>query len=274
MKKITLILLILIGIGSAKAQEYKKIDSCSTIFIYSYQFYDEHKNPESLKLQDMVLEVGKKYSKFCSETTLYTDSLIMLHANDSPDAAIKNIYSQIRDLPSHIFSSYSIYKGYPEANTTLFSGRDLGAAGRYNVSEEIDFSWKIDNSAKKKILGMSCTKATCSYGGRDYEAWFTTEIPINDGPYKFKGLPGLILRIADSENEHAFELQEIKNINRPIYYVDHKPMKTDAKGYAKALEASKVTHINRLNSISYSDDAMRVKAIAKVQRRNNFIEKY
>lgn len=32
-------------------------------------------------------------------------------------------------------------------------------------------------------------KATCDFAGRKWIAWFTTEIPIQDGPYKFYGLP-------------------------------------------------------------------------------------
>ena len=48
--------------------------------------------------------------------------------------------------------------------------------------------------------------------GRKWTAWFTTEIPIQDGPYKFRGLPGLIVKIEDETKSHCFALNGIKNL--------------------------------------------------------------
>jgi GLPGLI family protein len=55
-------------------------------------------------------------------------------------------------------------------------------------------------------------KATTNYKGRVWEAWFSKEYPINDGPYKFTGLPGLIVSLKDSEGDHIFNLIQIKKI--------------------------------------------------------------
>ena len=52
-------------------------------------------------------------------------------------------------------------------------------------------------------------KATTDFGGRKWTAWFTTEIPYSEGPYKFKGLPGLVVELSDSENNFQFELVKI-----------------------------------------------------------------
>ncbi|MDR0661656.1 MAG: GLPGLI family protein [Prevotellaceae bacterium] len=276
MKRTTFfLLLLLLAINNLKSQEYKEIDDCSAIFMYNYQFYEEHKNPESLKQYEMALMVGKNHSKFCSSTTLYTDSLIMVYSKESSGSVFDKVYPMVKNLPSHVFCSYSIYKNYPNAKVSSFIGRDLGVSSYYSVEEEVGFDWNIDNNSKKTILGLSCIKATCHFAGRDYEAWFTTEIPIIDGPYKFNGLPGLIVRVADSDNEHVFELQEIRNVKeKPIYFVKRSYINTDAKGYVKALEASKSGFIERLNTLTFSDDAMRARGIARIQRRNNFIEKY
>lgn len=40
----------------------------------------------------------------------------------------------------------------------------------------------------------------------EWTAWFTTELPISDGPYKFHGLPGLILKIYDKTNTYSFDI--------------------------------------------------------------------
>lgn len=81
------------------------------------------------------------------------------------------------------------------------------------VKYNCKISWKID-SAKDKFLGYSVQKASTEFGGRKWIAWFSTEIPIQDGPYKFSGLPGLIVKMNDSENEFVYEMKSItKEVN-------------------------------------------------------------
>lgn len=72
--------------------------------------------------------------------------------------------------------------------------------------------WNI-GSDTKKIHNYNCKKATIKLGGRLWEAWFTDEIPINDGPYKFFGLPGLILEIYDNEKNYHFSAIGISKQN-------------------------------------------------------------
>ena len=64
--------------------------------------------------------------------------------------------------------------------------------------------WKIFKNETKKIGNYSCMKATTSFRGRDYIAWFTTDVPVLFGPWKFNGLPGLIL--------------EVYNTNKNVYW--------------------------------------------------------
>ncbi len=81
-----------------------------------------------------------------------------------------------------------------------------------------DMQWKITDEAKK-IGNFNCQKALCTFRGRDYEAWFTTEIPISTGPWKFWGLPGLIVEAYDVNREYKFVLTAVDipaKINTPI----------------------------------------------------------
>lgn len=52
----------------------------------------------------------------------------------------------------------------------------------------------------KNIGNYKCQKATTNFRGRNYIAWFSEQIPVNFGPWKLNGLPGLILEIEDDMN--------------------------------------------------------------------------
>ena len=59
------------------------------------------------------------------------------------------------------------------------------------ITEPLNSKWEL-LSEEKKIGNYSCKKAI---NDKNDTAWYCPEIPINDGPYLFQGLPGLILEI-------------------------------------------------------------------------------
>lgn len=56
------------------------------------------------------------------------------------------------------------------------------------------------------------TLAKSAFRGRFYEAWFTEEIPYDSGPWKFNGLPGLILEVKSTDGTVSISLKGLKNI--------------------------------------------------------------
>ncbi|MDE5436975.1 GLPGLI family protein [Elizabethkingia meningoseptica] len=87
----------------------------------------------------------------------------------------------------------------------------------FDVSDKLPkFNWKL--SKDSKVIGqMKCQKATTSYKGREWIAWFTTEVPISDGPYIFNGLPGLIVALNDTKNNYEFNLIKIQKGSENLY---------------------------------------------------------
>jgi GLPGLI family protein len=81
---------------------------------------------------------------------------------------------------------------------------------KHDWIEEVlpSFNWVLIEESKK-IGNLECYKATCSFRGRNYIAWYSTEIKTFFGPWKFSGLPGLILEIHDSENKVNFFAKKI-----------------------------------------------------------------
>lgn len=93
-------------------------------------------------------------------------------------------------------------------NKKLLLGDDV-AVRFYLVSDTLsNFKWKIGKE-QKKILNYTCTRATTTFRGRSYEAWFTDDIPISNGPWKFCGLPGLIVAVNDLNSVFSYKLTGI-----------------------------------------------------------------
>lgn len=67
------------------------------------------------------------------------------------------------------------------------------------------------------ICGQTCQKAVCHFRGRDFVAWFAPSIPLQYGPWKFGGLPGLILKVADTKGEYSFECTKIERKRKPLH---------------------------------------------------------
>lgn len=64
---------------------------------------------------------------------------------------------------------------------------------------KFDWNWKL-HPETKDIGKFNCQKATIEFRGRNYTAWFTNEIPVRYGPWKFQGLSGLILEVYDDNH--------------------------------------------------------------------------
>lgn len=116
-------------------------------------------------------------------------------------------------------------------NEVIFNSKT--ALKQYTVKDSITLNWTIHK--ENRIIGnYECSKATTEFRGRKYIAWFTTKIPVDYGPRKFSGLPGLILEIYDDKGVYKAYASEIK-INENI-------------------DTEKVLNdINVLNPISYKD---------------------
>src|SRR5699024_12684561 len=67
----------------------------------------------------------------------------------------------------------------------------------------------------REFMGQSGKKARFVFAGRADEAWFTMEVPIADGPYVFRGLPGLIVEIYDTQDHYHFTMLAIEKLEEP-----------------------------------------------------------
>ncbi|WP_417431832.1 GLPGLI family protein [Halpernia sp.] len=125
---------------------------------------------------------------------------------------------------------------------TIFYNYSTKILGEDNNFGSQKLKYEIENfkilwdlvAEQKTINSYKVSKAECELFGRKWIAWYTVEIPIQEGPYKFKGLPGLILQISDSKNEYNYNFSglsknlDLKIISPPSKIITHKEF-LDAK---------------------------------------------
>ncbi|MBK1894833.1 GLPGLI family protein [Chryseobacterium paridis] len=169
-------------------------------FTYEYQYITDSTNRADVKKELMLLDIEEKGSKYYSYDVFVTDSILnseFVKQGDkgNPIAFIKpgNYKGAIR---SKVTKEYPDYKTYLHTNLSF----DF-----YKVEEDQKPIWKI-HPEKIKIGNYSSQKATTKYLGREWTAWFSTDLPFQDGPYKFYGLPGLIVKLEDKKQSHIMTL--------------------------------------------------------------------
>lgn len=200
-------------------------------FIYEYKFIPDSTNLEDLKTEMMFLDTTKDGSKYYSYTVFNSDSLMKVDLEKQLAATGSiNVKSDMQKGSVR----YSVTKTYPDYKINLH--RRLGMDA-YNISDDRKINWKI-SSEKEKIGEWNVQKAEADFAGRHWIAWFSTEIPIQDGPYKFRGLPGLIVKIEDKTGSHKMELKGIKNItgNVDINVFEVKEIAVNSKQFQKVLK--------------------------------------
>ncbi|MFC3157867.1 GLPGLI family protein [Chryseobacterium arachidis] len=169
-------------------------------FVYEYKFISDSTAKNEVKTERMYLDVSKKGSKFYSEVKYIADSI--------KEDRLKKGFRDLTGINFN-FIPFVVEKSYPDYKNFFFISLSLD---RFKVSEERPQTWKI-MTEKEKIGEFNAQKATLDFAGRKWNAWFVPDIPIQDGPYKFHGLPGMIVKIEDQTNSHSFTLKEIKKLS-------------------------------------------------------------
>lgn len=234
---------------------------------YRMEYISDSTNLNDKRMEDFTLFIDNNQSYFTNNNFLKSDSIIRSMQIS------KNLSLDFSNVPKTRFK-YIVVK---ENNKVSYYETLLKY--KFAYSEQPLTNWKITNETLK-IGTYNCQKATIDYGGREWTAWYTIDIPINDGPYKFANLPGLIVKISDSKQNYSFELISIKkgvNLQNVIleekYFQEHK--KLSKEDYFKAVKNINNNIIGELSGSGFtvsSDSEEKVRS--NMRRRNNSIELY
>lgn len=207
-------------VGAFDNEKFSILDHANYRFTYKLKFIPDKKKRNSVEESLHVLLIGSNYSKFFN--ALYEEKV------DKTKDYVKNI-------DNRGIGSIEVFKNNKTGKMTVIQMEMIGKWEYESPIPNID--WKITNDTKI-IQGYKCQKALCSYLGRSYEAWFTPEIAIKNGPWKFGNLPGLILDVADTEGDYSFTCIGIEKSKKsdPIVKYTVKTEKIERKKLNKIIE--------------------------------------
>lgn len=210
-------------------------------FVYQVTSKPDITNKNDIKTENAYLDISAEKSMFYSENRIKRDSV--MQANRQSGGARGFNREQMDGLRTNI--NYSIEKNKKDQKTFYKEriGRD-----QYSYEEDRPLNWKI-LSETTKIGDYKVQKAETDFGGRKWTAWFTTDLPYQDGPYKFNGLPGLVVKAEDSTGDYFFDLMKNYKISDfPEMTTFGNVIKVKRTDYVKQQEKYKTDPMSFMNS--------------------------
>lgn len=174
-----------------------------------------------------MLQIAPGVARFIDYTSFATDSL--RRSGDTDREQLNKFLS--RELRNECFIDQTILQGFPSGKMTVISPI---APNLYTYTETAyPFPWAISEEIDT-IAGYECHKATATYGGRDWTAWYTTEVPVPFGPWKLTGLPGLVVEAVSNDGIHSFILTTLRQGSSVIpTFVPRTAVKTSREKFVK-----------------------------------------
>jgi GLPGLI family protein len=225
------------------------------------------------KTERMILRISNNISCYKSLYKHVHDS-VYASANNLPYTARANAANNVAMKTYKAAgseSNYSIFKEVAKGN--LFYCDNIRTIPHQYQENPALFHWRITPN-KKEVAGYDCQQAFAAFGGRTWEAWFARAIPVSDGPYKFYGLPGLIVQVRDTHDNYVFELLSLDSHPAPfsISAISSAPLIKKAR-FKEAKLNDDLTLVDQMASWGNQiPESMRTSYLAKLKRRNNPLE--
>jgi GLPGLI family protein len=206
----TIFFLLSIAISQSLISQTKEQHSIRLGYLFSY--LPDSTNQEYKKSDYMYLDI-------------ITDTGSIFYSEDvrKKDELIKENGTIIQQMMNSGVTDGSFFKkfettGIDETIIKYYKSSELvhGVyAGQFrSYTESIpSINWQLQNDTLS-INGFFCQKAIAFFGGRSYIAWFSKTIEVTDGPWKFSGLPGGIVKVYDTQNYFTYELKEIIKLDK------------------------------------------------------------
>ena len=195
----------------ARIEEMSVLEKSTFECVYSHIEYDADLDRD-FDL-DEIFQLGRDYAQYMKYGTYKSDSVVQLMEKKERDA-----------LTSVQLNKIQVANGWNGSDRILFDvktqmlNRIVYAEYLYHYVESMPVQeWEF-LPGETTVLGYKCRKARCRFRGREWTVWYSPEIKIPYGPWKLRGLPGMILMASDSSGAHSFEAIGVRTTPSNIYY--------------------------------------------------------
>ncbi|WP_124640418.1 GLPGLI family protein [Amniculibacterium aquaticum] len=242
------------------------IYSANLLCKYRISSIDDTLDVSTRYVELATLQIGEKGSLFRSHQKFVVDSIY--------NQAFNKAFDNASSTGGFTFVSPSVSSAVFEPEVFVNNGNvyiyDNIYTDSYRYKPVNKCLWKLINETKM-ISGHLCKKAEGSYGNRMVIAWYSNEIPIPEGPYNFKGLPGLILQIDDVQMNNQFLLISLEKRKTEFKIIENAIETTYSRFLDKRKEflKSPVSYVKLRRKVAKEDEEMINKNLS---RRNNFLD--
>lgn len=221
------------GIDHYNKTKRQILDKANLDIFYQIKFLMDSTKVDDVEEGQTVLRVSDRYALFTDYYRVLHDSINDLCAESRKNAQkFKVTWDSLSTKRCYLLQFLSVIDLEKSVATVQWD-----VLRKYQYEQPVpDFKWKLA-AGDTLILDKFCKKATCSYAGRNYVAWYTEEVNLPYGPYIFGGLPGLIMYLHDTKYNWVFTCNGIEKATklRDMYlYKDKRYQKTTRE---KALSA-------------------------------------
>jgi len=195
--------------GNQRVDKYKELDYTLLTVTYRMNFIRDTFKREVLEDQ-MILQIGKDFIKFYSQRTFLEDQSYTNYETG------KTPRDEGYGIDGEVYTDCDIIGN--------LSKRTLESIHRVPFEDEVtisyqepfpDLKWELGKETDT-VCGYACFSARTFYAGRHWQVLYAPQIPMNYGPWKLSGLPGLILKTVDGKKEYEFVCEGLNQTSEPI----------------------------------------------------------
>lgn len=222
----------------AKGEGRKKVQ----IRVHYTTKYHQFEGQKQALVDEAILDIGGKISHFYGLNNVQRELIKeRILAQGGSQGDVMNACERAGYPRTNL--NYQVWKNYPTTNSLTFTEKTFKHLRYTEPMSKPKWTLVPKDSI---IADYHCQQAKTEYLGRHWTAWFTTEIPYSDGPWKLYGLPGLILHAEEREGLFAFSCIQIERVeDETLLY---------PKG--KYVECSKQEYRNLMKLLWKSPDAL------------------
>lgn len=267
MKQLFLLICAFLWItGAAQETTSRIIDKATSVdtarYTVTYSLkYKFHPDMQNYYDDTRIVQIGKHSVKDYSDIINHFDSLATEQVRRGAES-----YSNVSGNPWPLEIIRPVHGNIADLKYRLSTSTFLVYSDSVPVID-----WNFSDEDSDTIMGYECRKATAEFAGRHYTAWFAPEIPLPFGPYKFGGLPGLILKIEDDDRQFVWEAAGFQRSNAPIMEYTYQDG-NDRRCSVSDVEKTLVRYFNSPISFliaAMGGDGSRVHIIGKDGKRMN-----